>query len=101
MRWLLVLLVLGCRIASAAEDTIYLEETVITGNQELPKVLYILPWQEMESTALPQREFEFAHQSVLAPIYPHEHKREVALRRVLQEAREEVKTQTIESNLPE
>ena len=26
--------------------TIHLDETVISGNQELPKVLYIVPWQD-------------------------------------------------------
>ncbi len=82
---------------AAAEDTIYLEETVITGNQELPKVLYILPWQEMETTLLPKREFEFGSQSVLVPIYPHEQKRAVALREYLKETR----ARETDSNAPE
>ncbi|MFL0809034.1 MAG: hypothetical protein K6L76_01335 [Agarilytica sp.] len=31
-----------------AEDKIKLETTVIKGNTELPKVLYVVPWQDVE-----------------------------------------------------
>lgn len=31
-----------------AEDKIELETTVIKGNTELPKVLYVVPWQDVE-----------------------------------------------------
>ena len=47
-RFYVLLLLVFVTGAQAAEDQIYLEETVITGNQELPKVLYILPCQEIE-----------------------------------------------------
>ena len=32
----------------AAQDTLQLEGTEITGNKELPMVLYILPWKSVE-----------------------------------------------------
>ena len=32
----------------AAQETLQLEGTEITGNKELPKVLYILPWKSVE-----------------------------------------------------
>ena len=98
MRWLSVLLCfLFCGMPSfvSAEDTIYLEETVISGNQELPRVLYILPWQEMRTTHLPERGFAFQSDSVLTPIYPDEQRRELALRQALRNARAEATTQAI------
>ena len=80
-------LCLTAMMASAAEDTIYLDETIITGNQELPKVLYILPWRDMDTELLPERTLEFTTQSVLVPIYPEEQRRELSLRQALSEAR--------------
>ena len=35
---------------SMAEDRIVLEVTTIKGNEELPKILYIVPWKEIEQT---------------------------------------------------
>ena len=42
----MALLAIQSASAAPAEDKIYLDETVISGNQELPRVLYILPWRE-------------------------------------------------------
>ena len=96
MKPLLMLLMLtSAFVASAAEDTIYLEETVITGNQELPKVLYILPWREMDTALLPERVLEYTAQSVLVPVYPEEQRRELRFRQLLSEAR---RTETDKSN---
>ena len=88
--------------AQAAEDTIYLDETVVTGNQELPKVLYILPWREMETELLPQRPLDFTNQSVLVPIYPEEQLRELGFRQTLEQARQKLITeqQTTSNKLP-
>lgn len=69
--------------ASAAEDTIYLEETVISGNQELPKVLYILPWRDMTTESLPIRALQYIDTSVMAPVYPADYRRELAYREQL------------------
>lgn len=33
----------------AVEDRIELETTRIKGNQELPQILYVVPWKDMES----------------------------------------------------
>jgi hypothetical protein len=35
---------------SMAEDRIVLEVTTIKGNEELPKILYIVPWKEIEQS---------------------------------------------------
>ena len=34
---------------AAKGDRVNLDRTLVSGNQELPKVLYILPWQSKES----------------------------------------------------
>ena len=70
-------------VAYAADDTIYLQETVISGNQELPKVLYILPWREMTTESLPIRTLNYAEGSVMAPVYPADYRRELAYREQL------------------
>lgn len=36
--------------AQAAEDNIEVETTRIKANKEQPKVLYVVPWKEMENT---------------------------------------------------
>lgn len=40
---------------SMAEDTIELRTTTITGNKELPKILYIVPWQEVKQNQKAER----------------------------------------------
>ena len=45
---LLLMLTLASSPDLAAQDSLQLEGTAITGNKELPKVLYILPWKTVE-----------------------------------------------------
>ncbi len=40
---------------AAAEDTIELETTIIKGNKELPKILYLVPWKEIKSNKKAER----------------------------------------------
>jgi hypothetical protein len=81
-------------VIHAADDTIYLEETVISGNQELPKVLYILPWREMTAEFLPLRTLNYQESSVMVPVYPAEYRRELAYREQLNQLnqRQQLKT---------
>ncbi len=44
----LLLGVVAAGPAAAEEAVIELEGTTVIGNQELPKVLYIVPWQKSE-----------------------------------------------------
>jgi hypothetical protein len=37
---------LGLALAAAAQDRAEIDKTRITGNRELPKVLYIVPWKK-------------------------------------------------------
>ncbi len=45
----LILLATLCPLGAVAQDTIELETTTIKGNKELPKILYIVPWKEVET----------------------------------------------------
>ena len=49
-------------------DEILLDRTAITGNQELPKMLYIVPWQKSEVGDLVGKPDSTALQDVLEPI---------------------------------
>ncbi len=58
-------------------ERIRLDETVISGNQELPKVLYIVPWQD--PSGIPKIEIDpnFTEHEVFRRLYPPTYKREL------------------------
>jgi hypothetical protein len=58
------------RTASTAIDRIDLGTTSITGNQELPKVLYIVPWKRSDLGDLVGRPVNTLLDEVLAPVDP-------------------------------
>lgn len=58
-------------------DQLDLERTEITGNQELPKVLYIVPWQKSDPGDLMGRPVNTLLDEVLAPIDRGEFVRQV------------------------
>ena len=58
-------------------DEIDLGRTEITGNQELPKVLYIVPWQKSDPGNLTARPVNTLLDEVLAPIDRSEFIRQV------------------------
>ena len=66
---------------SAQEQTpavvVELDETVISGNQELPKVLYILPWREPAGLPQIELETEFTELEVFRRLYPPAYRREL------------------------
>lgn len=51
-----------------AEDRIDLDGTTITGNRELPKVLYIVPWKRTLSGALVGKPVQSLLDETLAPV---------------------------------
>ncbi len=55
---------------SAAMDELDLGTTSITGNQELPKVLYIVPWKKSDLGDLVGRPVNTLLDEVLAPVDP-------------------------------
>lgn len=62
---------------NAVMDEIELGRTEITGNQELPKVLYIVPWQKSDPGDLTGKPVNTLLDEVLAPIDRSEFLRQV------------------------
>jgi hypothetical protein len=58
-------------------DSIELGRTEITGNQELPKVLYIVPWKKSDPGDLTGKPANTLLDEVLAPIDREEFLRQV------------------------
>jgi hypothetical protein len=58
-------------------DELELGRSEITGNQELPKVLYIVPWQKSGPAELMGRPVNTLLEEVMAPIDRTEFKRQV------------------------
>jgi hypothetical protein len=63
--------------ATGVMDEIDLGTAEITGNQELPKVLYIVPWQKSEAGELVGKPVNTLLEEVLAPIDRSEFIRQV------------------------
>jgi hypothetical protein len=73
--WLL--LITAGSVFAQSEGVVVLSDTV-TGNQEQPKVLYIVPWQPADDTAiLSQPLTTKLHRDVFAHIERPEHVREL------------------------
>lgn len=64
--------------AIPAADRLDLDATVVTGNRELPKVLYIVPWKKAELGDLPQQPFNTLLDEALQPVDRDEFRREVS-----------------------
>jgi hypothetical protein len=65
------------------KGVIQLDETVISGNQELPKVLYILPWREPGGLPDIELDAQFAEMDVFRRLYPPAYRRELSYFRTL------------------
>ena len=92
MKALFLMLLLGasCAASAASGDemrrgVIQLDETVISGNQELPKVLYILPWREPSGLPDIELETEFIETDVFRRLYPPAYRRELSYFKTLDE----------------
>jgi len=65
------------QVNNGVMDEIDLERTEITGNQELPKVLYIVPWKKSDPGNLTGKPVNTLLDEVLAPIDRSEFIRQV------------------------
>ncbi len=65
------------RTGSRVMDELELGRTEITGNQELPKVMYIVPWQKADPGDLMGKPINTLLDEVLAPIDREEFVRQV------------------------
>ncbi len=74
---LLPLLFIAATSDTAPRGVIQLDETVISGNQELPKVLYILPWQQPNGLPNIELQAEFTEVEVFRRLYPPAYRREL------------------------
>jgi hypothetical protein len=63
--------------ARAGSDRLNLDTTVVTGNRELPKVLYIVPWKKADLGDLPAQPFNTLLDEVLTPVDRDVFRREV------------------------
>jgi len=72
-----------------AMDTLDLGTTSITGNQELPKVLYIVPWKQSDLGDVVGRPVNTLLDEVLAPIDPEVFERQLGYYDTLNEASRE------------
>ncbi|MGD8784126.1 MAG: hypothetical protein PVG75_06795 [Thioalkalispiraceae bacterium] len=66
-----ILIFISCLSLSGpllAEESLEMEGTRIRGNQELPKVLYIVPWKRSEIPDLSQPPLESLIDEALAPV---------------------------------
>ena len=64
----------GKRVQS---DRVTLDTTIVTGNRELPKVLYIVPWKKADLGDLPAQPFNTLLDEVLTPVDRDVFRREV------------------------
>jgi len=71
----LCLALLSCSVQAA--ERLNMEGTKIRGNQELPKVLYIVPWQEAEVPNLNQPPLQSLIDEALKPVDREEFQRQV------------------------
>lgn len=62
---------------AAASDRLTLEATTVTGNRELPKVLYIVPWKKADIGNLPGQPFNTLLDETLTPVDRDVFRREV------------------------
>ena len=63
---------------SKVMDRLELESTTITGNRELPKVMYVVPWKKADLGDLKGRPANSLLDEVLAPVDRDVFQREVA-----------------------
>ena len=66
--WLIPLCLCAMSNTATAADVRELEGTTITGNQELPKALHIVPWKPSETGDLAGRPMNSLVDEILAPI---------------------------------
>lgn len=71
--------------AKPANDQLTLDPTLVTGNRELPKVMYIVPWKKADLGNLPGQPFNTLVDEVLAPVDREVFRREVEYYQVIAE----------------
>jgi hypothetical protein len=68
MKAIAALALAAAALPVAAQDRADIDRTTITGNRELPKVLYIVPWKKPAAGGLAGKPVNSVLDEVLAPI---------------------------------
>ena len=79
----LILTLMASANAVAQEDRLEMEGTLIIGNKELPKVLYILPWKRAERIDIPTPPISSILDQPLIPIERKTFRRQVNYHKTL------------------
>lgn len=79
----------ACALAHAADEANVVLHSTITGNQEQPKVLYIVPWQPPGGVDQLQQPVQSLLNDVFAPVDRAEFRRELKYRAAAEAARSE------------
>ncbi|MGD9841703.1 MAG: hypothetical protein AB7F79_08935 [Steroidobacteraceae bacterium] len=69
--------------SKSANDQLLLDSTLVTGNRELPKVMYIVPWKRANLGDLPGQPFNTLLDEALAPVDRDVFQREVKYYQVI------------------
>lgn len=69
--------------AARGNDQLILDATIVTGNRELPKVMYIVPWKKAELGDLPGQPFNTLLDETLTPVDREVFRREVDYYRII------------------
>lgn len=54
--------------AASGSDQLVLDPTLVSGNRELPKVMYIVPWKKADLSDLPGQPFNTLLDEALTPV---------------------------------
>lgn len=61
-------------VSGMAADRVELETTIIKGNDELPKILYIIPWKDVEQSKTEEQKLVLhsLFGDLFDPVYPQQ-----------------------------
>jgi len=76
------LLLFSVALLTQAETRIEMQGTAVIGNQELPQILYIVPWKKSELPNMQRPPIAQLINEVLAPLDREEFRREIYYHRV-------------------
>lgn len=68
LKYMSLLALLFASLTVYAEERLEMEGTAIIGNQELPKVLYIVPWKQSELPGLDEPPLQSLINEALTPL---------------------------------
>ncbi len=77
LRMTLTLFLIATALAVPAETRIKMQGTAIIGNQELPKILYIVPWKQSDLPDMKRPSIARLINKVLTPLDREEFRRQI------------------------